>query len=276
MRTFVIGDVHGCLDELRNLVAAVNPRADNKFTFVGDICDKGINTIGALRYVKLLLKLYPGSVCIAGNHESKALERLRQDKGHKAEPWHQAASKEDWAFIKSMPLYHRVPGLNVIAVHGGFFPRFFNLYPQGLDDERLLKKENWQRGGGKYMGRARRFQYVRYINTETGDMLPLNEETNETPHWGELYDGREGFAFYGHQPYHDGQPKVWKHAVGIDTACVSGMFLTAAVLKHKDDGEYGLSYVQVSATEDTIENYHRLQVKIDEERAREESNATEG
>jgi len=266
MRTFIIGDVHGCYDELRSLFQTLNPRAEDQFVFLGDLVDKGRDTIKVLRYVRMLLQFYPGSACIAGNHESKALERLRQGKLEtKGEVWTREASEADWAFIKSMPLYHRVPGLNAIAVHGGFFPRFFNLYPQGLDDEKLLV-DNWQRKSNKYVSRARRFQYIRYINEETGGQLPLNEETEDTPHWGKLYDGREGFAFYGHQPNYEGNVQVWDHAVGVDTACVAGMFLTAAVLTHRDEGKYDLDYAQVAATEATIENARRHQVKRDAEK----------
>ncbi len=266
MRVFVIGDVHGSYQELRSLFKALQPEANDKFVFLGDLVDKGLHTLKTLRYVRALLDYYPGSVSIAGNHESKALERLRQDKKHKGEPWYMEATDEDWAFIKSMPLYHRIPGLNAIAVHGGFFPRFFKLYPEGLDDKRLLGQPDWQRKGGKYVKRARRFQYVRYINTETGDMLPLGEEGPDTPHWSDLYDGREGFAFYGHDPQQSGNPKVSEHAVGVDTSAVSGMFLTAAVLTPKDGGEFDLSYAQVAATEETVEAYHQLRQRIDLER----------
>jgi len=250
-RTFVIGDVHGCDYELRSLYSVLDPRCDDKFVFVGDIVDKGPNSIKALRFVRLLMDLYPGSVCVAGNHESKALERLRQGKGAKAEPWHLEATEADWAFIKSMPLYHRLPELNALVVHAGVFPRFFELYPEGLDDKRCLK-DGWQKGGGKYLGRARRFQYVRFIDPATGDMLQLGKETEDTPSWSDLYDGREGQIFYGHEPQRSFQPKIRGTSIGLDTSCVSGGKLTAAVLRDGLD-EYGeladdsIEFVQVQS-----------------------------
>lgn len=228
-RTFIIGDVHGCYDELRILYAQLDPKATDRFAFVGDIVDKGPHTLKALRLVKLLVGLYPGSVCVAGNHESKALERLRQGKGEKAEPWHQDATEEEWAFIKSMPLYHRYPELNTLILHAGVFPRFFDLYPEGLDDTKCLR-EGWQKKGGKYLSRARRFQYVRFVNPETGDMVGLGDETDDSPHWTEHYDGREGHIYFGHEPQRTFEPKKTPHATGVDTSCVSGGKLTAAVL----------------------------------------------
>jgi serine/threonine protein phosphatase 1 len=257
MRIFIIGDVHGLHTELTQLQEALAPEPGDRFIFVGDLVDKGPESLKVMRMVEDLIDLYPGSACVAGNHESKALERLRQDKLYKTEQWARDATEEDWAFIKSMPLYHRVPELNVIVVHGGFFPRFFDLYPQGLDDDRLLKRVNWQSGGGRYFKRARRFQYTRYIDPATGDVALLGDEGPHTPRWAELYDGREGFAFYGHQPDYSGSPYVSEFAVGVDTAAVAGMFLTAAVLDPTGDGGFILSYVQVPATEETVEAHNK-------------------
>jgi hypothetical protein len=241
-RTFIIGDVHGCYDELRLLYATLDPKHNDRFAFVGDIGDKGPRSLSSYRFVKLLLNLYPGSVCVAGNHESKALERLRQGKLEtKGEDWTREATAEDWAFIKSMPLYHRYPELNALILHAGVFPRFFDLYPEGLDDERILR-EGWQRKGGKYVGRARRFQYVRYINPDTGDMVTLGEESDDTPHWSTLYDGREGRIFYGHEPQRTFQPKVHEHSICLDTSCVTGGKMTAAVLR---EGTNEVEFVQI-------------------------------
>jgi len=238
-RTFVIGDVHGCYDELRILYAELDPKHNDRFAFVGDIVDKGPHTIKALRFVKLLVGLYPGSVCVAGNHESKALERRRQGKLEtKGEDWTRQATEDDWAFIQSMPLYHRYPELNALILHAGIFPRFFDLYPEGLDDGRCLR-EGWQRKGGKYLSRARRFQYVRFVDPETGNMVPLGEETDETPLWIDHYDGREGHVYYGHEPQRgDFSPKVSAHATCVDTSCVSGGKLTAAVLREDRTPEF--------------------------------------
>src|SRR5919197_884614 len=40
-RTLVIGDVHGCLDELRALVAKAGVTADDRVVLVGDLVSKG-------------------------------------------------------------------------------------------------------------------------------------------------------------------------------------------------------------------------------------------
>ena len=40
-RKIVIGDVHGCLDELRELIGKIGPSQDDHLFFVGDLIDKG-------------------------------------------------------------------------------------------------------------------------------------------------------------------------------------------------------------------------------------------
>jgi hypothetical protein len=224
MRTIFIGDTHGCNDELHSLITELHLRSDDRLAFVGDLVDRGPDSIGVIRYVKELLSHYPGSSCVAGNHESKVIEQRR--KGLFKEPWTPDASEDDWKFLESLPLIKKLPDLNVTVVHGGIFPRFFQSYPEGLS--RI--ESNWHQSKGKYMDRAKRFLRVRFVNPE-GNMVSLGQETDEDVFWTERYDGREGYVFYGHQPYiNPPKPQLSEHAAGIDTGCVFGGRLTAAVV----------------------------------------------
>jgi diadenosine tetraphosphatase ApaH/serine/threonine PP2A family protein phosphatase len=233
-RTFIIGDVHGCLDELKQLVCKLDPRTGDRFVFVGDLGDRGPDSLGVIRYVKQLIAAYPGSVSIAGNHESTALS-LRDrflktgEWAAKTHPWQKIATEEDWAFLGSLPLLHRIPEHDVIVVHGGFFPRFFDLYGE-IGEPR----NPWRKGGGKRMNRMRRFLFVRNVD-EKGDMVSLNDTIKGVhPHWTSTYDGQEGFAVFGHDCQLSGKPFETENAVGIDTACVFGGNLTALVLSDKE------------------------------------------
>jgi len=225
MRTIFISDIHGCLEEFKCLIAELQLQAGDRLALGGDLVDRGPNSIGVIRYVKELLALYPGSFCVAGNHESKVIEQRR--KGLFKEPWTPDASDDDWKFLESLPLIKKLPDLNVVVVHGGFFPKFFQSYPEGL----ARIEDNWHRSKGKYMDRAKRFLYVRYVNPD-GNMVSLGQETDQDVFWTEWYDGQEGYAFYGHQPYIDPpEPRLSEHAAGIDTGCVFGGRLTAAVVR---------------------------------------------
>ena len=79
----------------------------------------------------------------------------------------------------------------------------------------------------------RRFLRVRNVSSVDGDMIELSKITSADPHWSTIYDGREGFAFFGHDPQiNPPVPLIAPHAMGLDTGCVFGGCLTAAILVH--------------------------------------------
>lgn len=232
-RTFVIGDVHGCLAELTLLVEKLAPVPGDVFVFLGDLVDKGPDSIGVIRYVRDLLTRFHGSLSIGGNHEEKAIRLLlkfaeTRDRSifPADEAWMLDAKVEDVTWLASFPLVHRLEGhaQKFIAVHGGFYPKFFEHYPEGIGQVPAA----WHKGGGKKTDRARKFLRVRVVDAE-GEFVQLSEQKPEHKRWAEVYDGREGFAFYGHEPFDEVVED--RHAMGLDTSCVFGGKLTAAVLK---------------------------------------------
>ena len=98
-RTIIIGDVHGCLDELDELLALIRPAAGDHIHFLGDLVDRGPDSLGVVRRVRALFSEFPGSVCIAGNHEDKAL-RYRE-RGRPLPAWAEAAEPDDWSFWRN-------------------------------------------------------------------------------------------------------------------------------------------------------------------------------
>src|SRR5512138_2797540 len=84
-RTIVVGDVHGCLEELDDLLvtAGYTPGKD-RLVFLGDLLDRGPDPVGVVRRVREL-----GAECVLGNHEEKHLRyaaheaRRRDDPGYR-------------------------------------------------------------------------------------------------------------------------------------------------------------------------------------------------
>ena len=95
MRTVVVGDVHGCFDELADLLTAlgytiaaagpdengaahgyvVTPPPGRKAVFLGDLVDRGPRTPEVLRLVMGMVA--DGSaLCVPGNHDVKLLRKL--------------------------------------------------------------------------------------------------------------------------------------------------------------------------------------------------------
>jgi len=68
MRVLAIGDIHGCLGPLNDLLAWVNPTPDDVLILLGDYVDRGPDTCGVLNRIIELKKSRP-VICLRGNHE---------------------------------------------------------------------------------------------------------------------------------------------------------------------------------------------------------------
>jgi hypothetical protein len=223
-RAIFLGDVHGCLDELDELLAVLELRAGDRLFFVGDLVDRGPDSVGVVRRARELLARFPGSAVVCGNHEEKVLRTRDRGKGPLPD-WATDATDEDWAFLDGLPLVVPVPEVRAVVVHGGFFPRFF-------EKEGAVGAigPGWRKDRCKRADRARRFLRVRRVN-EMGEMIALGQERPHDPHWSSLYDGREGHVFFGHDPQlAPPAPLRAPHASGLDTGCCFGGRLTAAVV----------------------------------------------
>ena len=249
MRTFIIGDVHGMSKELEELHYKLEPQPDDRWAFLGDYVDKGPNSLEALHMVRLLVSQYPGSVAICGNHEDSAMRLYAKAQKQGSwdglrkvdkEPWLKDMTEDDYQWIRSLPLVAR-PWPGTIMVHGGMFPAYFDKHNE-IGDVPV----EWHKRGGKRMDRMRRFLRIRHVYKPGvlsakgkdigGNMVSLGDEGENTINWADVYDGREGFAFYGHAPQKSGEPVLHSHALGLDTGAVFGGRLTAAVLSEKAQG----------------------------------------
>lgn len=81
----VIGDVHGCCDELETLLQLLGYRQQKgvyhhpegrKAFFVGDLVDRGPRSLDTLRLVKRMVTAGT-ALCVPGNHDVKLMRKLR-------------------------------------------------------------------------------------------------------------------------------------------------------------------------------------------------------
>jgi len=78
MSRYVIGDIHGCVDELRRLVEALPLRSGDSLIFLGDYIDRGPDSAGVVAYlIALQSELRKVRfVFLKGNHEDMFLSYL--------------------------------------------------------------------------------------------------------------------------------------------------------------------------------------------------------
>lgn len=74
MKRYVVGDIHGCYEQLKQLLVKIKADAGDseyRIIFVGDYVDRGPNSAGVIRLVRSLQE--QGHYCIMGNHEDMLL-----------------------------------------------------------------------------------------------------------------------------------------------------------------------------------------------------------
>ena len=76
MRTFVISDIHGCMEPLRKLYSALAPDpAEDRLIFLGDLFDRGPDSWEVFQYVRELAEVFGERfVLLRGNHEDYLLQ----------------------------------------------------------------------------------------------------------------------------------------------------------------------------------------------------------
>jgi len=124
MAVYAIGDLQGCLDELKALLSKVgyNPQTDQLW-FVGDLINRGSQSLATLRYVKSL----PNTVITLGNHDLSLLACAYTDrplgKNDTTQEILDAADREELlTWLRQQKLFHRDKELGFSMVHAGLHP----------------------------------------------------------------------------------------------------------------------------------------------------------
>ena len=121
MQTLVIGDIHGCFDELQALVDKAGLTEDDSIVSVGDCVDRGPGTPDVLRFFQEQLN----AKLIMGNHERKHVRASRHEvKLARSQKISRIQFGETYpdalAFMNTLPLYLELP--DAWVVHGYFEP----------------------------------------------------------------------------------------------------------------------------------------------------------
>ena len=218
----IIGDVHGCFDELVALLErmqyqiqpasaggngyAVAHPDGRRAVFVGDLVDRGPGVVNVLKLVMSMVA-NGTALCVAGNHESKLVRKL---KGRNVQLSHGLAEslaqlemeppefqQQATQFMDGLISHYVLDGGNLVVAHAGM-------------------KEEYQ---GRASGRVR-------------DFCLYGETTGETDEWGlpvraDWAAGYRGSAtvVYGHTPVTE--PTWLNRTINVDTGCVFGGRLTA-------------------------------------------------
>lgn len=227
----IIGDVHGCLEELKELLTklgyevttrpgndgtmeyAVHPPEGRKAVFLGDLVDRGPDISGTLRLVMGMVES-GAALCLPGNHDIKLMRKLQgkevrvthglDESLEQLEKETPEFREEAARFLYSLISHYVLDGGRLVVAHAG------------------MKEEMQGRGSGK----VRDFALYGETTGETDEFgLPIRYN------WASEYRGK-AMVVYGHTPVP--APEWLNNTINIDTGCVFGGGLTAIRYPEKD------------------------------------------
>lgn len=213
----IIGDVHGCYDELCTLLeklgcavdraaCAARPPAGRRVIFLGDLCDRGPDNAAVLRLVMNMAET-GAALCVAGNHDIKLLRKLRGSDvqlTHGLDLTIRELENEPPEFIEK-----------TIQFLDGLVSHYV------LDQGRLVVAHAGlsEKLQGRSSGKVRNFCLYGETTGETDEFgLPVRLN------WAEEYRG-PAQVVYGHIP--SAAARVLNNTACVDTGCVFGGKLSA-------------------------------------------------
>jgi protein phosphatase len=220
----IIGDVHGCYDELVELLeklgyevaddgsAAVH--ADGrKVVFLGDVVDRGPNAPAVLRLVMAMVAS-GSALCVPGNHENKLVRALR---GRDVQVTHGLAESLGQLEEETPEFRQRVlEFLDGLVSHFVLDDRWLVVAHAGMREEMQ----------GRASAAVRAFALYGETTGETDEFgLPVRYP------WATEYRGKT-MVVYGHTPVP--KPEWVNNTINIDTGCVFGGALTALRYPEKE------------------------------------------
>ena len=232
----IIGDVHGCADELEALLRELGyeeaEQREGAFpdggpvyahperriaVFVGDLVDRGPRVLDTIRLVRNMVLAGSGH-CVPGNHDVRLVRKLR---GRDVQITH--GLDRSLAELEALPEERRKAAVEEVV---RFLDSLVSHYV--YDDGKLvvahagMKEEMQGRGSGK----VRDFALFGETTGETDEFgLPVRWD------WAAEYRGR-AVVVYGHTPVPEAE---WlNRTINIDTGCVFGGHLTALRYPEKE------------------------------------------
>lgn len=233
----IIGDIHGCCDELEALLQQLgyeifHPEVTHgsfwgsfgyrhpqgrKAIFLGDLVDRGNRILDTLKLVHNMVNA-GNAMCVPGNHDMKLMRKLRgknvtinhglekslAEIDALSEDIREPFCKEIANFFDSLISHYVLDGGNLVVSHAGM-------------------KEVLQ---GRGSGVVRDFALYGETTGEIDEFgLPIRYN------WAAEYRGR-AIVVYGHTPVP--QPEWLNGTINIDTGCVFGGNLTALRYPEKE------------------------------------------
>ena len=268
-KIYAVGDIQGCAPSLKALVKKLP--AQSKMIFLGDLVNRGPDSLGTLRYLKQLQE-DKRIECILGNHDLHLLAvdaGIRKTKGlDTVQPILDAPDRAElmnWLRHRPMALSNG----KVLTVHAGVLPQWDlqQTIECAQEVEKALRKKSYKdfladmygNTPNKWSNSLKGYERLRVITnaltrirfcTPTGTMEFESKEGFE--------DGPKGYIPWFKTPKRKTQDALiyfghWStlgllqhgNVIGLDTGCVWGGKLTAMEIPESGKPSKNLEIIQV-------------------------------
>ncbi|QAS51605.1 bis(5'-nucleosyl)-tetraphosphatase PrpE [Halobacillus litoralis] len=222
----IIGDVHGCLDELQQLFTDLGyewhgglpDHPDGRTpVFLGDITDRGPDSIGCIQFVYRIIT-EKGGLYVPGNHcnklyrfflgnpvqEKHGLETTAAEFRALPSDKQKEVKKQFKQLYEESPLHLILKDVKAVIAHAGILEKDIGHKSKSIET------------------------FILYGDI-TGEKLPDGRPVRRD--WAQQYQG-DRWIVYGHTPVR--KPRFINKTVNIDTGCVFGGKLTAFRLPEEE------------------------------------------
>ena len=201
MRLLAIGDIHGCLLQLNDLLDVVKPTAEDRVVLLGDYVDRGPDSRGVLNRIIELKRSGMNLVCLRGNHEVMML-----------------AAREGQGDYK---MWCSVGGVQTLGSYGTAPGRSGTLADVPYEHWCFLKDQ---------LHDFHETETRIFVHAGVVPGLPLEAQVGDWLHWEFLKEEMKHCSgktvICGHTSQRTGDVKVVPGAVCIDTFAYGGGWLT--------------------------------------------------
>lgn len=192
-RLLAVGDIHGCLDQLKTLMARVVPTPGDQVIFLGDYVDRGPFSAGVIDHLIEFSRIFPATLFLRGNHEQMFTDYLE---GHDPTAFFMNGG------LKTLHSYKRSGQWPVPSTHRAFIKNLLNYYET---DDHIFVHAGLRPG-------------IPLTDQQCDDLLWIRREFISSDYdWGKT-------VVFGHTPLRE--PLLSETRLGLDTGCVYGRQLS--------------------------------------------------
>lgn len=192
-RLLAVGDIHGCLHQLKALMGQVIPSLADQVVFLGDYVDRGPASFGVIDYLLEFGKTFPSTIFLRGNHEQMFSDYLE---GHDPTVFLNNGG------MKTLDSYQQAEMWPIPESHRNFITTLRDVYET---NDYIFVHAGLRPG-------------LALAKQDRRDLLWIRREfINSDYDWGKT-------VVYGHTPLK--APFIAETRLGLDTGCVYGRQLT--------------------------------------------------